>query len=105
MMAVQFVLIGAVVATVGFAGWIGYELNIVSSMASLLVSILALADTIHIGTTYLKELKPGVSKKEAVYISLQKNLKAKKGDFNASACGAIVPITFKGPHILAFYRS
>jgi len=76
MMAVQFVLIGAVVATVGFAGWIGYELNIVSSMASLLVSILALADTIHIGTTYLKELKPGVSKKEAIYISLNKNLKA-----------------------------
>jgi predicted RND superfamily exporter protein len=66
----------SVVAAVGFAGWLGYELNIVSTMASLLIAILALADTVHIGTTYLKERKPAVTNEEALNISLQKNLRA-----------------------------
>ena len=76
MAAIQVVPMCSVVAAVGFAGWLGYELNIVSTMACLLIAILALADTVHIGTTYLKERKPAVTNEEALNISLQKNLRA-----------------------------
>ena len=76
MMAILLVLLGAVMATFGLAGWLGYKLNVVSSQASLLVAILALADTVHLGTTYLKELIPGRAQKKAIYISLKKNLMA-----------------------------
>ncbi len=76
MLAVQVVVLCSVVAAMGLTGWIGYNLNIVSTMAGALISILALADTVHIGTTYLKERTPTVSKEEAIYISLQKNLRA-----------------------------
>ena len=72
----QIVIILAVISGMGVAGWMQYDLNAVSAMAGLLIIILALADTVHIGATYLKELQKGKIPIDAIRTSLQKNIKA-----------------------------
>ncbi len=72
----QIIIILAVISGMGIAGWMQYDLNAVSAMAALLIIILALADTVHIGATYLKELQKDKMPIDAIRISLQKNIKA-----------------------------
>mgnify|MGYP000679577640 CR=1 FL=1 len=72
----QIVIVLAVICGMGVAGWMQYDLNAVSAMAGLLIIILALADTVHIGATYLKELQKNKTPLDAIKISLQKNTKA-----------------------------
>ncbi|OUS23726.1 hypothetical protein A9Q99_27200 [Gammaproteobacteria bacterium 45_16_T64] len=76
MISSQVVVIFSVLAGMGLAGYLQYDLNAVSAMAGLLIIILALADTIHIGATYLKELQKGHVPFEAIKISIEKNVKA-----------------------------
>lgn len=75
-MATQIVIFASILSGLGIAGWLGYELNSVSFMAALLILILALADSVHIGSTYLKERQKGLDKYDAVYSSLEKNILA-----------------------------
>lgn len=74
--ASNIVIVVSVTSAMGIAGWMGFQLNVVSSMASLLIVTLALADTVHVGSNFIKELKPGVDKLEAIRISLQTNFRA-----------------------------
>lgn len=74
--ASQLIIFTSVLAAMGLAGWLKYELNSVSAMAGLLIMILALADSIHIGSTFLKELQSGMDKKSALKSSLEKNMLA-----------------------------
>lgn len=76
MISSQIIIIFSVLSGMGLAGWMQYDLNAVSAMAALLIIILALADTIHIGATYLKELQQNKTPIDAILISLQKNVKA-----------------------------
>lgn len=72
----QVVIVLSVLSGMGIAGWMQYDLNAVSAMAGLLIIILALADTIHIGATYLKELQKNKTPVDAIRNSIQKNMKA-----------------------------
>jgi len=76
LVAGQATIFCAVLAGMGIAGWFGYDLNIVSAMAGLLIVILALADAVHLGTTFLDEWRSDVTKEEAMYLSIEKNFGA-----------------------------
>lgn len=74
--ASQIIIFASILSGLGIAGWLGYELNSVSFMAALLILILALADSVHIGSTFLKERQKGLDKYDAVLSSLEKNILA-----------------------------
>ncbi|MDH4035596.1 MAG: efflux RND transporter permease subunit, partial [candidate division Zixibacteria bacterium] len=58
----------------GLAGWFGLEINAASSNAPTIIMGLAVADSIHILTTIVQQMRRGRSKSEAVAESLRINL-------------------------------
>ncbi|MBL4608752.1 MAG: MMPL family transporter, partial [Pseudomonadales bacterium] len=68
--------ITAALGCVGAGAWFGVELNMLSTTAIILTLIIANVDTLHISTTYLKELKNGLNKEAAMSASLQRNFTA-----------------------------
>lgn len=74
--AILTINITAALGCVGAGAWFGVELNMLSTTAVILTLIIANVDTLHISTTYLKELKNGLDKEDAMSISLQRNFTA-----------------------------
>jgi len=68
-------IILSLIATMGIAGWMGYELSPLSLSAPTLVMLLAMADSIHLLTQYILERNLGYSKHDAMKRSLSANLK------------------------------
>ncbi len=64
--ATFIILIFSVVFGMGMAGWFGIPITPVSSMAPTVIVTLAIADSIHILKTILKNLSNGMEKKEAI---------------------------------------
>ena len=64
----------SVMVGMGFAGWAGMGLNSVNVSAPTIIMTLAVADCIHLLSTYLGHLRAGVSKREAVTLSYQETL-------------------------------
>jgi predicted RND superfamily exporter protein len=73
--ATFIILIFSVVFGMGMAGWFGIPITPVSSMAPTVIVTLAIADSIHILKTILKNLSNGMEKKEAIIKGLDINLK------------------------------
>ena len=74
--AILTINITAALGCVGAGAWFGVELNMLSTTAIILTLIIANVDTLHISTTYLKELRSGLDKEGAMTISLQRNFTA-----------------------------
>ncbi len=67
-------VIGFSAATaMGIAGWLGIQLTSISAVAPTIILTLAVADSIHILVTIVKEMRRGVSKRDAIVESLRIN--------------------------------
>jgi len=73
--ATLFVIIFSIAGTMGAAGWMGFYLTGPSVSAPTMIMTLAVADCIHILTTYYFEMRQGKVKKEALQESLRVNFK------------------------------
>jgi predicted RND superfamily exporter protein len=73
--ATLFVIIFSIAGTMGAAGWLGFYLTGPSVSAPTMIMTLAVADCIHILTTYYFEMRQGKAKKEALQESLRVNFK------------------------------
>ena len=73
--AVTFVVIGLSVATaMGLAGWLGMGITPPSASAPTMILTLAVADSIHILVTMLREMRLGLTKRDALIESIRVNL-------------------------------
>ncbi len=68
------VVIFAIIGTGGIAGYIGYEMNNITSMSPQILMAVGIADSIHILTVFFRELHRGESKKDAMITSIKMNL-------------------------------
>ena len=70
------VVIAGVVITMGVTGFIGIQLNNVNTVVPVIILTLAVADCVHLLTHYLRGLKSGMTKTQAMSHSIDINLKA-----------------------------
>lgn len=70
------IIIVGVVFTMGFTGSVGWHLNNVSAMSPVLIITLAVADCVHLLTSYLRGLRQGLNKPTAMTESLKLNMQA-----------------------------
>jgi uncharacterized protein len=67
------VIILTVAASLGLAGWLGIKLTPPSASAQTIIITLAVADAVHILTTFFQALGRGLNRKEAMIHSLRSN--------------------------------
>ncbi len=68
------VVIFSIVGTAGLAGFIGYEVNNITSLVPQILMAIGIADSIHILSIFFRELRHGKSKKESMITSIKLNL-------------------------------
>jgi predicted RND superfamily exporter protein len=71
--ATMIIVIFSIVSAMGIAGWMGFFLTSPSASAPTIIITLAVADCIHILTTFLYEMRHGAEKKPAIIESLRVN--------------------------------
>lgn len=69
------IVITSVVTTIGWVGWWDVMLNNINSVAPIVIMTLAIADSVHILSVYSRHLREGMSKTDAMTISLEENLR------------------------------
>ena len=67
------VIVSSVVTAFGLAGWVGIELTSPVMSAPVIIMTLAVADCVHILSTWMTEMRNGSDKKEAMRESLRIN--------------------------------
>ena len=72
--ATVLVIIFAAVAAMGLAGWYGINITAPTGMAPIIILTIAVADSVHILTTMLQEMRRGRTKNEAIIESMRINL-------------------------------
>ena len=72
--ATMIIVTISMVTAMGFAGWAKIGLTPPSAQAPTIIMTLAIADSIHILVTMLRELRNGASKREAIKESIRINL-------------------------------
>lgn len=72
--ATFIVLIVSVLTGMGLAGWFKIDLNPSSANAPIIILTLAIADSIHILSTMLQQMRQGTAKKRAIAESLRVNM-------------------------------
>jgi len=65
----------SIMLTMGIAGFAGIKLNPLTASVPQIVLAVGIADAIHIVTVFLRQLKEGVERKNALIYSIEKNLK------------------------------
>ena len=93
------VILFSIIAAMGVGGMLGYPLTGVSSSTPIIILTVAIANCIHVLTTYAQSLKEGQSKKEAMTNSLKRNLQPV---FLASATTAIGFLTMNFSEVPPF---
>ncbi len=93
------VILFSIIAAMGVGGMLGYPLTGVSSSTPIIILTVAIANCIHVLTTYAQSLKEGQSKKEAMANSLKINLQPV---FLASATTAIGFLTMNFSEVPPF---
>jgi len=73
MLATLFIVLFSMVGAMGMAGWLGIYLTPPSASAPTVIATLAVADSIHFLSTFLKALRAGADRGEAVKESLRLN--------------------------------
>ncbi|WP_443637048.1 efflux RND transporter permease subunit [Candidatus Njordibacter sp. Uisw_058] len=74
-LATLIVIIFSIITTMGAVGWLGFFITAPSSSAPIMIMTLAVADCIHILTSYYFEMRQGKAKREALLESLRVNFK------------------------------
>jgi uncharacterized protein len=69
-----FVILTGILITVGFTGWLGFQLNQVNISAPIIILTLAVSDCVHILVHYLRDLRKGMDKPAAMEHALRINL-------------------------------
>ncbi len=72
--AIFFVILSSIMTGMGWAGHIGFPLTPPSSMAPTIIMTLAVADSIHLLYVFLKNMREGLSKEEALVQSFKMNM-------------------------------
>jgi|TARA_B110000438_G_scaffold284611_1_gene313841 predicted RND superfamily exporter protein len=93
------VILFSIIAAMGVGGMLGYPLTGVSSSTPIIILTVAIANCVHVLTTYAQSLKEGQSKKEAMANSLKINLQPV---FLASATTAIGFLTMNFSEVPPF---
>lgn len=70
-----FLMLFSIIASMGFAGWMGIPLTPPVSIAPVIIMTLAIADSIHILKSILSEMGNGLEKKPAILEGLRVNLR------------------------------
>ena len=68
------VVVAGILITVGVAGWLGYQLNQVNISGPIIILTLGVSDCVHILVHYLRDLRQGMSKPDAMSHALRINL-------------------------------
>lgn len=74
MIATMLVIIMSCITAMGLAGWLGIALNPASGIAPTIILTLAIADSIHILVTMLRNMQQGQTKQQAITGSLRINM-------------------------------
>ncbi len=74
MFASVFILFFSIMAAMGIAGWLGFELTGVTVSVPTMVMTLAIADTIHILVTVIQQMRKGLNRRDAIVESLKINM-------------------------------
>lgn len=72
-LATLFIIALSIIIGMGFAGWVGFAVNNVSVSAPTIIMTLAVADCVHLFTTYLVRIRSGVARHTALKQSLTLN--------------------------------
>ncbi|MFT5429926.1 MAG: putative RND superfamily exporter protein [Myxococcota bacterium] len=67
------IVVGTVVTAMGMGGWLGFSINNMTSIVPQILLAIAVADSVHILSTYFRSLARGAERKEAARYALQKN--------------------------------
>lgn len=73
-LATTLVIFTGILITLGFTGWIGYQINQVNISSAVIILTLAVSDCVHLLTHYLKDLRRGMQKLAAMQHALEINL-------------------------------
>ncbi|MFQ5646751.1 MAG: RND family transporter [bacterium] len=65
----------SIMATMGLAALYGIKLNPLTASTPQIVLAIGIADAIHVITSFMRQLKQGVERKEALIYTIEKNLK------------------------------
>lgn len=68
------VILFSILATVGLLGWLGFRVNQINVSAPVIILTLAVSDCVHILVLYLKDLRAGMDKRQAMGHTLEINL-------------------------------
>ena len=69
-----WIIMLSITSAMGIAGWMGIKLTPASVSAPIIILTLAVADSVHILTNYLHQLRHGESRKDAMIDSMRINL-------------------------------
>lgn len=75
-MAVMLVIVLGSISTLGFVGWCGFNINMVNVVSVTIMLALAVADCVHLGSSFTALTQSGIDKKQAISESLSLNFKA-----------------------------
>ncbi|MCP4488011.1 MAG: MMPL family transporter [Gammaproteobacteria bacterium] len=64
----------SIAIALGAIGWLGYQLNPATASAPMIILTLAVANGVHLLTTYFSFVEDGADKKEAIPLAVKKNL-------------------------------
>ena len=73
MLATVSVVLLSVCSGLGIAGWLGFDITAPSASSPTIIMTLAIADSVHILMTLLREMRGGRSRHEAIIYSLRTN--------------------------------
>ena len=68
------VIIPSILATLGFAGWIGVEMNVLTSIVPQFLIALSIAVIVHVLVSFYQFIQRGLSRDDALMLAIEKNL-------------------------------
>jgi len=68
------VILFSTASAMGIAGWLGFELTAPTASAPTIIMTIAIADSIHILVSFLKEMKNGLPKTDAIIETIRVNM-------------------------------
>ena len=68
------VILFSTASAMGIAGWLGYELTAPTASAPTIIMTIAIADSIHILVSFIKEMKNGLPKIDAIVETMRINM-------------------------------
>ena len=73
--ATVVIILISIAATLGVTGWLGFRINQINVSAPIIILTLAVSDCVHVLVSYLKDLRRGLSRTDAMEHALAINLK------------------------------